>query len=102
MAAMRNVSSTPLSCRTKTNSKKKPTAIRMYCRYVETTSFLADTAVSDRGLCAQIYQSLAPPWLRSGKFTVHRPLCIIAPSMRGGTCRRPDMLGKGERLEPHL
>src|SRR5215204_4575152 len=95
MAAMRNVSSTPLSCRTKTNSKKKPTAIRMYCRYVETTSFLADTAVSDRGLCAQIYQSLAPPWLRGGKFTVHRPLCIIAPSMRGGNVQKARHVGQG-------
>ena len=47
---MRNVSRTPLSCRTKTTSKKKPTAIRMYWRYVETTSFLAATLVSDRGL----------------------------------------------------
>jgi hypothetical protein len=52
MAAMRNVSSTPLSCRTKNTSNRKPTAIRMYCRYVETTSFLVGTPVSDRGLYA--------------------------------------------------
>src|SRR5215210_4501025 len=74
---MRNVSSTPLNWRTKTTSKKKPTAIRMYRRYVETTSFLTGTPVSDRGL-------YGPQYTSGGKFTVHRPLCIIVPQYARG------------------
>src|SRR5215208_7006327 len=35
------------------------------------------------------------PWLRGGKFTVHRPLCIIAPSMRGGNVQKARYVGQG-------
>jgi len=53
----------------------------MYCRYVETTSFLVGTRISDRGLYGPKYTS---PGRRGGKFTAHWPLCIIVSQYARG------------------
>src|SRR5215212_8352217 len=88
MAAMRKVSRTPLNWRTKTTSKKTPTAIRMYCRYVETTSLLARTLVSDQGLYEPKYTS--PGRLGGQVYSPYAPLYNRPPVCEGVTHRRLD------------
>src|SRR5215203_7319253 len=100
MAAMRKVSRTPLNWRTKTTSKKTPTAIRMYCRYVETTSLLAGTLVSDRGLYEPKYTS--PGRLGGQVYSLYAPLYNRPPVCEGVTYRRLDMVGRDVRAHRHL
>src|SRR5919199_3656603 len=94
MAAIRNVSRTPLIWRTKTTSTKTPTAIKMYWRYVETTSFLAGTGASS------ISGAYDPNIPAGGKFTVQIPLCIIVPHMRGGNAQKARYIGRREVSPP--
>src|SRR5215212_36612 len=98
MAAMRKVSRTPLNWRTKTTSKKTPTAIRMYCRYVETTSLLAGTLVSDQGLYEPKYTSLGHP---GGQvYSLYAPLYNRPPVCEGVTHKRLDTVDVRSHRHP--
>src|SRR5215210_2255552 len=92
--AAKNVSSTPLTWRTKATRSTTPSASAMYCRYVETRSFLADIRAPIRSLRNEIYQHLSTRRSRHPRFTPPIPLCIIpAQYERGKRTESPTCWG---------